>query len=381
MINLNSIHLTGKELTYINEAFLSGKISGNGMFTKRCQTFFENKYNFGKVLLTPSCTSALEMAAILLEIKEGDEIIAPSYTFMSTVNPFLMRGAKIVFADSGENNPNIDADRIEELITDKTKIIIPVHYAGIACDMNKIMLLAKKYNLFVVEDAAHSIDSYYMNKPLGSIGHLSAFSFHESKNLVCGEGGMLVINDKQFVPRAEIIREMGTNRASFFRGEVNKYGWMDIGSSFLLPEISAAFLLAQIEDLENIQNTRKKKWELYYNGLEELQITGQIGLPQIPHYAYNNAHMFYIRCKSLEERTSLIKYLKINEINAAFHYLSLHNSPFYLKKHDGRHLELSDLYTDTLLRLPLYVGLTDENIAYIVNLIVSFYQNDKSLSK
>ncbi len=258
IIPFNKPYLTGQETNYINQAVESGKISGNGIFTKKCQSFFEDKYGFKKCLLTTSCTDALEMAAILSNIKEGDEIIIPSYTFVSTALAFIRQGAKIVFIDSEADTPNIDVSQIESLITAKTKAIVPVHYAGVACDMDSIMDLANKYNLLVIEDAAQAIDSFYKGKPLGSIGHMAAFSFHETKNIISGEGGLLVINDERFIDRAEIIWEKGTNRASFFRGEINKYGWVDTGSSFLPSEIIAAFLWAQLENLDLIQIRRKK---------------------------------------------------------------------------------------------------------------------------
>ena len=362
MIPFNKPYLTGKETQYIEEAVKSGKISGNGIFTQKCQHFFESNYGFKKSLLTTSCTDALEMAAILINIKEGDEVIIPSYTFVSTSNAFVLRGAKIVFADSMPNHPNIDASKIESLITSKTKAIVPVHYAGVACDMDTIMDLAKKYKLFVVEDAAQAIDSYYtgkdgIKKALGSIGHLAAFSFHETKNIISGEGGMLAINDEQFINRAEIIWEKGTNRSSFFRGEVDKYGWVDVGSSFLPSEIVAAFLWAQLENLENIQNTRKAHWENYNLELNEWAKKHEISLPELPSYAKNNAHMFYLVCKNLEQRTALIQHLKQNGIMAVFHYISLHKSPFYESKHDGRILPETDNFTDCLLRLPLFLEL------------------------
>ncbi|MGZ3867208.1 MAG: dTDP-4-amino-4,6-dideoxygalactose transaminase, partial [Bacteroidia bacterium] len=322
LIPFNKPYMTGKETDYITEAVASGKISGDGMFTKKCHAFFEEKYGFKKVLLTTSCTDALEMAAILLDIKEGDEVIIPSYTFVSTVNAFVLRGAKIVFADSGADNPNLDVTKIEALITPKTKVIVPVHYAGIACDMDVIMKLAEKYNLYVVEDAAQAIDSFYKGRPLGSIGHLAAFSFHETKNIISGEGGMLAINDERFIKRAEIIREKGTNRSAFFRGEIDKYGWVDIGSSFLPSDIIAAFLYAQIEKLDDIQKKRKSIWDHYEKELNHLSGKG-IKLPHIPTYATNNAHMFYLACKNLDERTKLIEHLKQDDINAVFHYLSL----------------------------------------------------------
>lgn len=373
MITFNKPYFTGKETDYIKDAVASLKISGDGMFTKKCHDFFEKKYNFKKALLTTSCTDALEMAAILIDIKEGDEVIAPSYTFVSTVNAFVLRGAKIVFVDSNSENPNMDVSKIESLITPKTKAIVPVHYAGIACDMDEIMRIANKHNLFVVEDAAQAIDSFYKGKPLGSIGHLAAFSFHETKNIISGEGGMLVINDDRFIKRSEIIREKGTNRSSFFRGEVDKYGWVDIGSSFLPSDIIAAFLFAQIENLDDIQNKRKHIWNLYKKNLTKLEQENKINLPFIPDYATNNAHMFYIVCKSLDERTKLISHLKAKNIYAVFHYLSLHKSPFYNTKHDSGEMIHADNYTDTLLRLPFYYELTDENVNFISETIINFY--------
>lgn len=374
MIPFNKPYLTGKETEYIQEAVLSGKISGNGIFTQKCQKFFQDKYGFRKCLLTTSCTDALEMTAILINIKEGDEVIMPSYTFVSTSNAFVLRGAKIVFADSMEFNPNIDAERIENLITSKTRAIVVVHYAGIACDMDRIMEIADKHDLYVIEDAAQSIDSFYTNKkgekkPLGSIGHLSAFSFHETKNIISGEGGMLVVNDEQFEKRAEIIWEKGTNRSAFFRGEVDKYGWVDIGSSFLPSEVIAAFLWAQLENLDDIQKKRKHIWQMYYNGLKDFAEENQITLPYIPSYATNNAHMFYMVCKDLEQRSKIIGYLKKNDILSVFHYLSLHKSLFYKDKHNGRELKQCDRYADTLIRLPLYYELTDKDVNLIIEKI------------
>lgn len=374
MITFNKPYLTGKETDYIKDAVLNLKISGDGIYTKKCHEFFEKKYGFKKVLLTTSCTDALEMAAILLDIKEGDEIIAPSYTFVSTVNAFVLRGAKIVFIDSSDENPNMDVNAIEAHITAKTKVIVPVHYAGISCDMDKIMALADKHQLFVVEDAAQAIDSFYNNKPLGSIGHLSAFSFHETKNIVSGEGGMLVINDDRFLQRAEIIREKGTNRSAFFRGEVDKYGWVDIGSSFLPSDIIAAFLYAQLENLEDIQQKRKSIWNVYFEGLKQLEVSGKLRLPFIPEYACNNAHMFYILCNSLDERTQLVQHLKKDNVHAVFHYLSLHKSPYYLSMHDKKELLRSDLYSDTLLRLPFFYELSNEQLSVIISSILSFYE-------
>jgi dTDP-4-amino-4,6-dideoxygalactose transaminase len=371
-IPFNKPYLSGKEMHYMYQAIYSGKISGNGMFTQKCQIFFEERYGFKKTLLTTSCTDALEMCALLADIQPGDEIIVPSYTFVSTALAFVRQGAKIVFADSRKDHPGIDEDKIEELVTQKTKAIVPVHYAGIACDMDKIMAIANKHNLLVIEDAAQAIESFYKRKPLGSIGHLAAFSFHETKNINSGEGGLLAINDERFMHRAEIIWEKGTNRAEFFRGEVNKYGWVDIGSSFLPSEIIAAYLWAQIENLEEIQQRRIHIWEHYYKGLKDWAITKGIGLPFIPEYASKNGHMFYLVCNNLEERNQFIDYLKGNGIYAVFHYLSLHKSNFYKSKHDARILINSDKYTDCLVRLPLYYELTDEQMKFIIHTILNF---------
>ena len=367
------------------EAVYTCKLSGNGTFTKRCQAWFEQRYGFRKTLLTSSGTDALEMCAMLCDLKPGDEVIVPSYTFVSTALAFLREGAKVVFADSMQRNPNIDAQSLEALITPRTKVIVPVHYAGIACDMDAIMAVAKKHNLLVVEDAAQAIDSYYKSQitnhksqipqPLGGIGHLAAFSFHETKNITAGgEGGLLVVNDERFVRRAEIIWEKGTNRAEFFRGEVNKYGWVDLGSSFLPSEVNAAFLWAQLENLDMIQAKRKKLWETYLKRLKPLAEKGYFTLPDIPEYATNNAHMFYLVLPSLEKRTAFIKYLKDNGVGAVFHYLSLHSSEYYKSRHDGRELPNCDRYADCLVRLPLFYDLTIEQVHLICDLIHAYYQ-------
>ncbi len=378
MIPFNKPYLTGKEGHYIYQAVLSGKISGDGVFTKKCHDWFEKNYGFKKVLLTTSCTDALEMAALLIDIQPGDEVIMPSYTFVSTSNAFVLRGAKIVFADSRTDHPGMDESSIEALITPKTKAIVPVHYAGVACDMDIIMDLATKHNLFVVEDAAQAIDAYFtgkdgVKKPLGSIGHLAAFSFHETKNIMSGEGGLLAINDDRFINRAEIIREKGTNRSAFFRGEVDKYNWVDLGSSFLPSDIIAAFLFAQIENLNEIQTRRKEVWNSYKENLRPLEESGKLKLPALPNFASNNAHMFYILLPDLAIRTSLITYLKEEGILSVFHYLSLHKSAFYEAKHDGRSLYQSDYYTDTLLRLPLFFELSNEQVDFITNSINKFF--------
>ena len=368
-IPFNKPFLTGKEAHYMYQAVLSGKISGNGIFTKKCQAFLEEKYGFKKCLLTTSGTDALEMCAMLCDLKPGDEVIVPSYTFVSTALAFLREGAKVVVADSCPNNPNIDPDKIEALITPRTRVIAPVHYAGVACDMDKIMDIAQRHNLLVVEDAAQAIDSYYKGRPLGSIGHLAAFSFHETKNVIAGEGGLLAINDERFIRRSEIIWEKGTNRAEFFRGEVNKYGWCDMGSSFLPSEIVSAFLWAQLECMDEIQTKRKALWNEYYRLLKPLADQGRFSLPDVPEYATNNGHMFYLVCNNIEERTALISKLKANGISAVFHYLSLHSSEYYKDKHDGRDLPNCDHFADCLVRLPMFYELTLEQVQDICRII------------
>lgn len=385
MIDFNRPHLTGKEAHYMYQAVSAAKLSGNGEFTKRCQQFFEERYGFKKCLLTTSGTDALEMCAMLCDLKPGDEVIIPSYTFVSTALAFLREGAKVVFADSMKRNPNIDAETLESLITPRTKVIVPVHYAGVACDMDAIMDIANRHNLLVVEDAAQAIDSYYVpnqqskiinhKSPLGGIGQLAAFSFHETKNITAGgEGGLLVVNDERFIRRAEIIWEKGTNRAEFFRGAVNKYGWVDMGSSFLPAEINAAFLWAQLENLDEIQNKRKQLWNMYYKLLKPHSDKGYFSLPDVPDYASNNAHMFYLVLPDLEKRTALIKYLKEHDIQAVFHYLSLHSSQYYQDKHDGRALPECDRYADTLMRLPMFYDLEIEQVEKISNVIKKFYR-------
>lgn len=374
-IPFNKPFLTGNELVYIKDAVESGKISGNGKYTQKCQQFFEEKYGFKKCLLTTSCTDALEMAAILINIQEGDEVIVPSYTFVSTANPFILRGAKIVFVDSHPNHPGMDEDQIEKLITKKTKAIVPVHYAGFACDMDKIMALANKYNLFVIEDAAQAIDNYYVSgtqkKALGSIGHLAAFSFHETKNIISGEGGMLVINDAALIPRSEIIWEKGTNRSAFFKGEIDKYGWVDIGSSFLPSEIISAFLWAQIEKIELLQKNRIALWNLYQSTLENWAAQNKIGLPFIPNFSTNNGHIFYLVMPGIDERDALIQKLKSNGILAVFHYQSLNESDFFKSSYTGEQLLQAQHFSNCLVRLPLYQELTIEQVKLICSLIMS----------
>jgi len=361
-IPFNKPSLTGREINYIKKVFKNGQVAGNGEFTKRAQEFFTMKYDFQKAMLTTTCTHGLEMAGLLMNIQPGDEVIMPSFTFVSTANAFLLRGARIIFTDSNSRNPNLDPGPLESLITERTRVIVPVHYGGISCEMDPIIELAKKYSLFVVEDAAQAINSTYKGKPLGSFGHISAFSFHETKNISAGEGGMLVINDPQFNRRAEIIWEKGTNRSDFLTGKLKKYDWIDIGSTFYPSEITAAILMAQLEKLEIIQARRKHLWNLYYELLLDLEKNGMARLPHIPEYSSNNAHIFYIVLKDTNLRSRLISELQKKGIHSVFHFQSLHKSEFYQHRHDGRELPWSDTYSDCLLRLPLYYSLNKREI-------------------
>lgn len=377
-IPFNKPYLTGKEAHYLYQAVLSGKISGDGMFTKKCNQFFESKYEFGKVLLTTSCTDALELAALLLKIEPGDEVIMPSYTFVSTANAFALRGAHIRFVDSRSDHPGMDEDKIEELINEKTKAIVPVHYAGVASDMDKINDLARKYGISVVEDAAQAIDSWFIGrdgrKPLGACGDLGCFSFHETKNIMAGEGGMIVISNPEYSARAEILREKGTNRSAFFRGEVDKYSWVDIGSSFLPSDIIAAFLYAQLENIDDIQARRISLWNRYKSQLTDLENQGFLSTPSVPEFATQNGHMFYVVCRNLDERTRLAEHLRKDGIYAVFHYLSLHSAPYFQANHDGRALTESDRFTDCLLRLPLFYELEESQVDMICESIVAFFK-------
>lgn len=376
MITFNKPPYTGNEEKYVIESMKSSKISGDGEFTKKCHKWFEEKLECKKALLTTSCTHALEMAAILLDIKDGDEVIMPSYTFVSTANAFVLRGAKIVFVDIRPDTMNINETKIEKAITSKTKVIVPVHYAGVACEMDTIMDIAKRYNLFVVEDAAQGMMSTYKGKALGTIGHLGAFSFHETKNYTsAGEGGLLLINDEKFIQRAEIIREKGTNRSLFFRGMVDKYSWVDIGSSYLMNDVSAAYLWGNLEKADEINQNRLNSWQKYFDGLKELENRGFIELPKIPDGCVQNAHMFYIKVKDLEERTSLLDYLKRNDINAVFHYVPLHSAPAGVKfgRFDGVDNSTTK-ESERLIRLPMYYGLENEVKDKIIKSIKVFFK-------
>ena len=371
-----------ESLNFIKDAVSRKTIASDGFYTKKCQKFFADKFHFQYSFLTPSCTAALEMAALLANISEGDEVIVPSYTFTSTANAFVLRGAKIKFADSNINNPNIDPSEIEKLITNKTRVIVIVHYAGIACDMNAIKLITKKFGLLLIEDCAHAINSYFYSKPLGSYGDFSCFSFHDTKNISSGEGGLLVINNKRFLSRAEIIREKGTNRAAFFRGEINKYSWVDIGSSFLCSEITSAYLYGQLCNFDKIQKKRVKIFDFYYSKLKKKASykSGLFELPNIINSENRNGHIFYIVLKSRKVRDQLIIFLRENNIQAISHYISLHSSKFFRKEHDSRPLKNADKYTNCLLRLPLYPNLKLNEMNKITNLIEKFFEGKQILN-
>ncbi|MGI2258569.1 dTDP-4-amino-4,6-dideoxygalactose transaminase [Shewanella sp. GXUN23E] len=374
MIPFNKPPMTGNELKYIEQAMQSQKLCGDGKFGVRCQTWFENRLNTERVLLTPSCTHALELAAILIDIQPGDEVIMPSYTFVSTANPFVLRGAKIIFVDIRQDTMNINEKLIEQAISCKTKAIVPVHYAGVACEMDTIIAIANKYNLFVIEDAAQAVNSFYKGRPLGTFGDLAAYSFHETKNYSSGgEGGLLIINNRRFVERAEIIREKGTNRSLFFRGMVDKYSWVDIGSSYLPSEIQSAYLWAQLESYEEINNRRLMLWERYNNSLKILQDKGLIELPKIPTHCKHNAHMFYIKCNTLKVRQKLISYLKDNAILAVFHYIPLHSSiagKIYAEFRGYDNYTTNE--SDKLVRLPLFFNMTIEEQDTVIKNILDF---------
>lgn len=369
-IPFNKPYLHGRELVYIAQAVASGKISGDGIFTHKCQGFFETRYGFAKTLMTTSCTDALELSALLLDIREGDEVILPAFTFVSTANAFALRHAKLVFADSAADNPNIDPNGIEALITPRTRAIVVVHYAGVACDMDPILALARRHGIAVVEDAAHAVDSFYKGRALGTLGSLSTFSFHETKNVIAGEGGLLAMNDPGLIERAEVLREKGTNRSAFFRGEVDRYGWIDIGSSFLPSEIISAYLFAQLENLDVIQARRKAIWQTYWDRLSPVLPGYGITPPALADFATNNGHIFYLVCGSLQQRTGLIGALREQGIHAVFHYQSLHASPYFRTRHDGRPLPHCDRYADCLLRLPLFFELSDADVDRVCTAIL-----------
>ena len=375
-IPFNRPSIVGKELEYIAQAVQGGQISGDGLFTKKCHAFLENRFGAKKIMLTTSCTSALEMSALLCNIQPGDEVILPSFTFVSTANAFCLRGAKPIFVDIEEKTLNINPDLIEAKVTKKTKAIVPIHYAGVSCDMDKVMNIGRKYNIPVIEDAAQGVDAKYRDRYLGTIGQLGAFSFHETKNFICGEGGALVINDEQFIERSEIIREKGTNRSKFWRGQVDKYTWVDIGSSYLPSDILAAYLFAQLESMEQITTARKIIFEYYSNHLSHLVTKGMLQIPYVPEWCKTNYHMFYCLFPNEQIRDHIIKVLKEHDILAVFHYLPLHTSPmgkkFGYKEGD---LHITEDVSKRLLRLPFYNNLKEYEQEQIVEIIV------KELSK
>lgn len=374
MINFNVPPFTGNEMKYIERAVENQKICGDGEFTKKCSEWLEKRTGTKKCLLTTSCTHALEMAALLAGIKEGDEVIMPSYTFVSTADAFVLRGAKIVFVDIRPDTMNIDENLIEEAITERTKAIAPVHYAGVGCEMDKIMEISDRHDLFVVEDAAQGIMASYKEKPLGTMGDFGCFSFHETKNYSMGEGGALLIRDEKYIETAEVFREKGTDRTKFFRGQVDKYRWIDYGSSYLPSDMNAAYLYAQLEMADEINDIRLARWNSYYNKLGGLADQGKIELPHIPKYCLHNGHMFYIKTKDMAERTALIDFLKENNIYSVSHYVPLHSAPAGLKF--GR-FQGEDRYTTSesgrLLRLPMFYKLTEEEVVYITDKVKEFY--------
>ncbi|MBA6391078.1 dTDP-4-amino-4,6-dideoxygalactose transaminase [Colwellia sp. BRX10-3] len=378
MIPFNNSPVVGNELDYISEAIASRALSGDGPFSKKCEVLLEQLTGCKKALLTPSCTAALEMAAILIDLKVGDEVIMPSYTFVSTANAFALRGAKIIFVDVDAATMNIDPECIKAAINSKTKAIVPVHYAGVACDMDSIMALAEEHNLYVVEDAAQAIDSFYNGKPLGTIGHFGTFSFHETKNITSGgEGGALLINDSKMLSRAEIIREKGTNRSQFFRGSVDKYSWVDIGSSYLPSEIQAAYLYGQLLKLSEINNDRRNSWNVYASKLDDLAVKGLITLPNISDFATNNGHMFYLKCESLAVRTALISHLRADGIMAVFHYVPLHSAPAGLEFGEFYGADvITTAHSERLVRLPLFYGITPDQLSKIINSVRGYYKQE-----
>ena len=373
LIPFNKPHLTGREATYIADVLAAGKLSGDGPFTKRAQAMLEKLLGSGRSLLTTSCTDALEAAALLCDLRPGDEVIVPSFTFVSTANAFALRGAEIRFADSLPTNPNLDPEAVEALITPQTRAIVPVHYAGVACDMDALSALPERHNLLIVEDAAQAIASTYKGKPLGTFGDFAAFSFHETKNVISGEGGALHVNDPARVRDAEIVREKGTDRSAFFRGEVDRYGWVALGSSFLPSELIAAFLLAQLEAVDEIQAKRLAAWRGYWDRLVDLQTCGDVQLPSIPNFASNNAHMFYLICDSLATRSRLIDYLKGEGIMAVFHYQALHSSRYFAGQHGDRPMPNATRYAETLVRLPLFADLPEQEVDRIASAVRRFF--------
>lgn len=371
MIPFNRPYLA-KALDHIADAIAKEHVSGNGGYTKKCHSYFNNLYST-PTLLTTSCTSALEMSVLLADIGPGDEVIMPSFTFVSTANPFLLRGAKIIFADTMDHYPNLNVDEVESLITEKTKAVVCVHYAGVACHMEKLIALADKHHLMIIEDAAHALSAHYKGQALGTFGRFGTLSFHETKNITAGEGGLLIMNDKNDFRRAEIMWEKGTNRSAFHRNETGKYEWLTVGSSFLPSDINAAILYSQIEEIEKIQDRRVMLWNNYFRGLQSLESQGKIRLPDVPDYADINGHLFFMECDSIKTRNKLINYLRGNGIHAVFHYLPLHESPFFKSKHDGRLLPNTIRFSERILRLPLFFELKDDEQNFIIDTVTGFF--------
>ncbi len=374
-IPFNKPFLIGKEMEYIRRAVESGQLSGGGFFTEAVHQFFQKRYALHQPLLTTSCTDALELAALLLDIQPGDEVILPAFTYVSTANAFALRGAKLVFADSQPDHPNIDAIQLERLITPRTRAIVCVHYAGMACDLETLLALAKQYNIALIEDAAHAIESTWKGKQLGTLGTLGTFSFHETKNIMAGEGGLLCINDKHLTQHARIIYDKGTNRQAFLHGQANKYEWIALGSSFAPSELIAAYLLAQLEEIEKIQTQRLTIWNRYQNELQDIEKSGKIQLPKIPQHATSNGHIFYLICHSASERKQLIAYCAEKNIQLTFHYQSLHQSPYFAQQHDGRKLPNADQFSQCLVRLPVFYELRAEEQTRVIEAVSSFYKS------
>lgn len=373
MIPFNRPILPMKALVHMTEAFASGKVSGDGLFSRRCEAFFQERYRIPRCLLTTSCTDALELAALLLDVQPGDEVILPSFTFVSTANAFALRGAKLVFADSLPDHPNLDPAQVEALVTPRTRAVVPVHYAGVAVDLDPILAVAARRGFAVVEDAAQAVEATYRGRPLGAIGDLGAFSFHETKNIHCGEGGAALVNRPELAGRAEILREKGTNRAAFFRGQVDKYGWVDVGSSFLPSDILAAILWAQLEQLDEIARNRLALWGRYHEALAPLEARGVLRRPTLPAFAGHNAHAYYLVLPDEPTRARLIAHLKARGVMAVFHYQSLHRSAYFQGRHDGRPLPNADRFTDCLVRLPLFHDLKAEEQDRVVDGVLSFF--------
>ena len=373
MIPFTKTYIAQNEKKYIEDVITLDRQSGDGKYSKLCNKILQAYSRKSYPLLTTSCTHSMEMSALLLNIKSGDEVIIPSYSFSSTANAFLLRGAKIIFCDSQENNPNINIKNLESLITKNTKACVIVHYAGVACPMDEILNIGKRYGIKIIEDAAQGIYAYYKKKPLGTIGDIGCLSFHDTKNVSCGEGGAIFVNDPSLNQSAEIIREKGTDRAAYFRGEIDKYGWKSLGSSYLLSDILAAKLLAQLEELEQITKQRKRIWKYYFNSLSKLEEQGQCRMPNIPGYANHNGHNFYLFCQSSKEQDALLVHLKRNGAQATFHYIALHGSPYYIDKYKGDPLPNADRFTECLVRLPIYPSLKYDNQARIIEAVYSFF--------